>query len=100
MGKATKICKVCGKEYPYCSSNKFDMFRWQDVACCQEHGSEYFAAVLAARSGEKAAKQESTEEEPAKEEDIKESFYDDEDLDFEDDEEDEEADWDDEDDYE
>ena len=97
MSKATKICKICGKEYPYCSSNAYDKFRWQDVACCPEHGSEYFAAVLAARSGEKAAKQESAEKEPVKEENIKESFYNDE-LDFEDeDEECDEDDWDDED---
>ena len=51
MKKGTKICKVCGVEYPYCSTNRdTGLFRWQDVACCQEHGSQYFAEVLAARS--------------------------------------------------
>lgn len=50
MAKNTKICKVCGKEYEYCQSKApNDGFRWQDVACCEEHGSEYFAAVLKAR---------------------------------------------------
>ena len=50
MDKGMKICKVCGKEYPYCKNwNNNDIFRWQDVACCEEHGKEYFAAVLRAR---------------------------------------------------
>lgn len=55
MAKATKICKVCGKEYPYCKTFRDDdMFRWQDVACCPEHGSEYFAQVLAVRAAKRA----------------------------------------------
>ena len=51
----TKICKICGKEYPYClSAVKGDgVFRWQDIACCEEHGRQYFAAVNAARNGAK-----------------------------------------------
>ena len=49
---ATKICKICGKEYPYCKTFRpVDVFRWQDVACCEEHGSEYFAKILESRSG-------------------------------------------------
>lgn len=51
MGKATAICKICGKEYPYCNTLRDEgLFRWQDVACCQEHGSQYFAEVIAARA--------------------------------------------------
>lgn len=59
MVQATKICKVCGKEYPYCKNwNSNDIFRWQDVACCEEHGKEYFAQVMKARGEEPAEKEE------------------------------------------
>ena len=52
MAGGTRICKVCGKEYPYCKTFRpTDSFRWQDVACCAEHGAEYFAQIEAARSG-------------------------------------------------
>lgn len=51
MATATKICKVCGVEYPYCKTvYKPGIFRYQDVACCPEHGSEYLARVEAARA--------------------------------------------------
>lgn len=49
MPKGTKVCKVCGKEYPYCTTISKDDFRWQDVACCKEHAMEYFRLVEAAR---------------------------------------------------
>lgn len=50
--KSTRICKVCGIEYPYCRTARDEgLFRWQDVACCAEHGSQYFAEVLASREG-------------------------------------------------
>lgn len=51
MASATRICKVCGKEYPYCQTLRqvAGIFRWQDVACTPEHGSEYLARVRAAR---------------------------------------------------
>lgn len=54
MTAAVKECKVCGKEYPYCKTNRqnADIFRWQDVACCQEHGSIYFAQIKASRSND------------------------------------------------
>ena len=53
METATKICKVCGKEYPYCRTERkvAGVFRWQDVACCVEHGSEYLEKVIASRNG-------------------------------------------------
>lgn len=54
MAKGTKTCKVCGKEYEYCNTVTSDRFRWQDVACCKEHATEYFALVAAARAGETA----------------------------------------------
>lgn len=49
MPKGVRICKVCGTEYPYCTTMTTDKFRWQDVACCPEHGVEYFREVLASR---------------------------------------------------
>lgn len=68
MDKAIKICKVCGKEYPYCKNwNNNDIFRWQDVACCEEHGKQYFADVLAAR-GEKVEQEEAPKAKPVKKE--------------------------------
>lgn len=54
MAKGMKTCKVCGKEYEYCNTVTNDRFRWQDVACCKEHATEYFALVAAARAGDKA----------------------------------------------
>lgn len=51
MPAATRICKVCGKPYEYCHTNRTtaDIFRWQDVACCPEHGSTYFDMILESR---------------------------------------------------
>ena len=51
MATATKKCKVCGKEYEYCHTNRTvaGVFRWQDVACSPSHGSEYLARVLESR---------------------------------------------------
>lgn len=52
MPKGIKKCKICGKEYEYCRSAvpNNSMFRWQDVACCREHGEAYLAKVMEARS--------------------------------------------------
>lgn len=54
MPKATKICKVCGKEYEYCHTVRrvAGIFRWQDVACSPECGSIYLAKIRESR-GEK-----------------------------------------------
>lgn len=49
MAKATKTCKVCGKKYEYCHTFRIVPFRWQDVACCVEHGNQYFAEIAASR---------------------------------------------------
>lgn len=52
---ATRICKICGKEYPFCYTNRRDnAFRWQDVACCPEHGTEYFNQIMASRQAAEA----------------------------------------------
>lgn len=71
MAKATRVCSICGKEYPYCKTfRKEGVFRWQEVACCQEHGSQYFAEVLAARAASRARKEpEQTTENAGKERD-------------------------------
>lgn len=52
MATATRKCKVCGCEYEYCHTNRrvAGVFRWQDVACCPEHGSVYFAKIMESRS--------------------------------------------------
>ncbi|MCZ9312891.1 MAG: hypothetical protein O0V67_05900 [Methanocorpusculum sp.] len=50
MATGYKICKVCGREYEYCMTNRRDtIFRWQDVACCAEHGAIYFRQVAESR---------------------------------------------------
>lgn len=52
MATAMRKCKICGNEYEYCHTAKriVGIFRWQDVACCPEHGSAYLAKVEASRS--------------------------------------------------
>lgn len=52
MIKKVKKCRICGKEYEGCKSainNTDGVFRWQEVACCPEHGAEYLRRVLASR---------------------------------------------------
>lgn len=49
----TKKCVICGAEYEYCKTFRpTSIFRWQDVACCPEHGGMYFAKVLESRGQE------------------------------------------------
>lgn len=61
MATGTKICKICGKEYECCKTVRHvdGVFRWQDVACCVEHGQEYLNLVLMARSDTPNANTES-----------------------------------------
>ena len=47
---ATRFCKICGVEYPYCHTNIPSQYRWQDVACCKEHAAQYFAEIAASRN--------------------------------------------------
>lgn len=51
MATAIKKCKVCGGDYEYCHTLKrtAGVFRWQDVACCPEHGSIYLARIRESR---------------------------------------------------
>ena len=37
-----------------------ETFRYQDVACCPEHGSIYFARILESRSGNKISDNENS----------------------------------------
>lgn len=72
MAIGTKICRVCGKEYEACHTlrpNLNSEFRWQDVACCPEHGQEYLMKVLKSRGIAQKAEPEAepkAEEKPAK----------------------------------
>ena len=51
MATAIKKCKVCGNDYEYCHTVRrvAGVFRWQDVACCPEHGSIYLAQIRESR---------------------------------------------------
>lgn len=52
MGKARKICRICGASYEACTpayGTVYGVDRWQDVACCVEHGMEYFEMINASR---------------------------------------------------
>ena len=50
MEKGIRKCRVCGREYEYCKTHRQDtIFRWQDVACCPEHGAIYFQQVAESR---------------------------------------------------
>lgn len=70
MAKSYRKCKICGKEYEYCKTIRTvdGVYRWQDVACTPEHGSQYLALVIAARSGEKAEQAEPVEQHEVSEE--------------------------------
>lgn len=64
----TKICKICGKEYKYCKTESLkSVFRWRDVACCPEHGREYFRLVMESRSEESETDRDSKNKSSAKE---------------------------------
>lgn len=69
MAIGVKVCKVCGKEYEACHTLRPNMnseFRWQDVACCPEHGAEYLRRILISR-GQLAEEPAKTEEAAPKE---------------------------------
>lgn len=52
MANGTKICRVCGKEYQACTTNRLTpgVFRWKDVACTPECGQEYFRRIMESRN--------------------------------------------------
>lgn len=55
-----KKCRVCGKDYTVCKNavrnpnNK--TFRWQEVACSPECGSEYFRQIEQSRNTQASVK--------------------------------------------
>lgn len=51
MPKATKKCRVCGKEYTCCDTTRHTdgLFHWREVACSPECGQKYLEMVLEAR---------------------------------------------------
>lgn len=58
METGTKICRVCGKEYPCCGGsrpNTSGTFRYKDVACSPECGTIWLERIAASR-GEKVQK--------------------------------------------
>lgn len=57
MDRSLKTCRVCGKQYKPCRPRYAgdSIYRWQDVACCAEHGAQYFEMALSAESAAKAA---------------------------------------------
>lgn len=57
MPNFLKTCRICGKQYETCRTLHpiLGHDRWQDVACCPEHGAQWFAAIYASRSGEAVA---------------------------------------------
>lgn len=63
MATGTRICKVCGKEYECCKTLRHvdGVFRWQDVACCVEHGEEYLEKILISRKKGNDSKAEAIE---------------------------------------
>lgn len=41
---------MCGQVYEACHTpNLTGAFRWQDVACCKEHGAQYLKEIMASR---------------------------------------------------
>lgn len=51
MPQGVRICKVCGREYPYCKTNRpVGISRWQDVCCSPEHAAIYFAKIAESRA--------------------------------------------------
>ena len=68
MALGTKVCKVCGREYESCHTLRQNLnseFRWQDVACCPEHGMEYLRRIMISR-GEIVEEQPVYEDAPRK----------------------------------
>lgn len=50
MAKATKVCRVCGREYEACQTpNLTNTFRWQEVSCSPECGAEYLRRIKLSR---------------------------------------------------
>ncbi len=81
MATAMKKCRVCGKEYEACHTLKHTagVFRWQEVACSQECGSIYLAAIRESRKTNQVSAVKATDTKPPKilvEEDVDEEELD------------------------
>lgn len=52
-------CRVCGKEYEACRTNRKEVggFNWKEVACSPECGTEYLRRVQEARNPSPKVKQ-------------------------------------------
>ena len=63
MANGTKICRVCGKEYQACTTNRLTpgVFRWKDVACTPECGQEYFRRIMESRNVKTVVEEINTE---------------------------------------
>ena len=48
--KPNTKCRVCGKEYYCCASNK-KLGGWRAMACCEEHFHEYIMKIRESRNG-------------------------------------------------
>ena len=50
MARTMMTCRVCGKEYEACRSANVGTFRWQEVACSLECGTEYLRRIEESRN--------------------------------------------------
>lgn len=75
---AKLICRVCGAEYEGCRTARHiaGTYRWQDVACCPEHGSIYLERIIASRQHKAETPAEKPVEAKAVAEAIEESLSD------------------------
>ena len=72
MAKGIKICRVCGKEYEVCHTQRPNLnneFRWQEVACSPECGQIYLQRIIDSRS-KKVDEPEMVEEQPIEEPEV------------------------------
>lgn len=53
-----KKCRICGKEFESCHTayRSKNLFRWQDIACCPEHGEQFFKMIADEEAAESARK--------------------------------------------
>lgn len=66
MASASKVCRVCGKEYEACRSanRNAGVFRWQEVACSPECGTAYLEKINESRNLAAAPKRTARKKEP------------------------------------
>ena len=72
MAKGIKKCRVCGKEYEACHTQRPNLnneFRWQEVACSPECGQIYLQRIIESRS-KKVDEPTAVEEKPVEEPEV------------------------------